>query len=199
MSQNKTFTLSLSRWHTVAKRLSAHGEALFENAMGVLSGASVQHELGEAQKAALAERGTKALSDLDEARSAIGAAATVRAALSHANAQHGVSAKLAQAEGMRREVQLLDQLARIDLLARVELDQANAALAKRGASEDLIGMRRVASLPVALVAIDALDKHARDKSMLERAQQELMDEINDLNRNTLSIDLPVEVAAHASL
>ena len=199
MSQNKTFTLSLSRWHTIAKRLSAHGEALFENAMSVLGSANVQHELGETQKAALLERGSKALADLSEARSAISAAARVRAALSHANAAHGISAKLALAEGMRREVQLLDQLSRIDLLARVELDKANEALSKRPSSEDVIGMRRVGALPVALVAIDALDPHARDKSLLERQQQELMDEINDLNRNTLSIDLPVDVAVHASL
>lgn len=199
MNQNKTFTLSLSRWHTIAKRLSVHGEALFENAMSVLGSANVQHELGDTQKAALVERGSKALADLTEARSAISTAALVRAALSHANAQHGISAKLAMAEGMRREVQLLDQLGRIDLLARVELDKANDTLTKRTTSEDIMGTRRLGALPVALVAIDALDTHARDKSLLERQQQELMDEINDLNRNTLSIELPVDIAAHASL
>lgn len=199
MSQTKTFTLSLSRWHTVAKRLGAQGEALFENAAATLGGASIQHELGDAQRAALSERGEKALSDLVEARQAITAAAEVRARLADANARHGISAKLAISEGVRREIQLLEQLARIDLLTRVELAQANAALAKRPGAEDILGGRRLGALPVALVAINALDGHARDKAILERRQQELLDEVNDLNRNTLSIELPIAIATQAGL
>lgn len=196
---HKTYTLSLSRWHTAAKRLSAHGEGLFESATAALGGSTVQHELSEAQKAALFERGQKALADLDQARSAIRAAAVVRAALATANSRHGVSEKLALAEGVRRELQLLDHLGHIDLLARVELDQANVALSKRAGADDMLGGRRGGLLPVSLVAINALDAHRRDQAILERQQQELMDEVNDLNRNTLSIDLPEDVAVHAGL
>lgn len=194
----KTYTVSLSRWHTIANRLKSHAEALFERAEEVLGRTSAQHELNTAQRDALAARGQAALDDVVQAREALKASATVRAALAHANAVHGVSAKLAQAEGLRREIQLLDSLTKIDMLARVSLEDANNALSKRVGEGGTLSAR-LASVPLALVPLNALDAHARDKTLLERQQQELMDEVNTLNRNTLAIALPEAIAAQAGL
>lgn len=194
--ENKTYTLALSRWHTIANRLNAHAEGLFENAQRILGSSHAQHELSDAQRAALASRGQQALQDINDARAAMRGAAKIRAELAQANATHGVSAKLAEAEGLRRQIQKLSQLQDIDLLSKVALDDANTVISKR--TSDGMGGRMM-SVPLALVALDALDGHARDKELLDRAQQELMDEVNTINRNTLSIDLDVGVARHAGL
>lgn len=194
----KTYTVSLSRWHTIANRLKSHAEVLCERAQAVLAHTTAQHELSNAQREALSERGQQALADIAQARAALQAATTVRASLAQANAEQGVSAKLAQAEGLRREIQMLDSLGNVDLLARVSLDDANTALNKR-VSEGGVLSGRAAAVPLALVPLNALDGHARDKALLERQQQELMDEVNTLNRNNLSIDLPQEIAILAGL
>ena len=89
---DKTYTVSLSRWHTIANRFKSHAEALFERAQLVLGHTSAQHELNNAQREALAERGQQALADIAQARAALQAATKVRASLAHANAQQGVSA-----------------------------------------------------------------------------------------------------------
>ena len=93
---------------------------------------------------------------------------------------------------------MLDDLSKVDLLARVSLEDANSALTKRVAEGGALSAR-LSAVPLALVPLNALDQHARDKVLLERQQQELMDEVNTLNRNTLAIDLPQEIASLAGL
>lgn len=198
MENIKTYTLALSRWHTVANRLNAHAEGLFEHAVRVLESTHAQHEISEAQRVALAARGEQALCDINVARASLRAAARIRAELASANAAHGVSAKLAEAEGLRREIQKLAQLQQIDLLSKVALDDANSVLGRRTSDGGMMG-GRLSAVSLALVPLDALDGHQRDKDVLDRAQQELMDEVNTLNRNTLSIELDRGVAVHAGL
>ena len=55
------------------------------------------------------------------------------------------------------------------------------------------------NVPLALVALDALDNHKRDLLALERRQQELMDQVNSLNAHKLGIELDEGVAANAGL
>lgn len=195
---DKTYTVPLSRWHTIANRLKSHAETAFERAQSILGHTNAQHELSDAQRQALAQRGEQALADLDQGRACLKAATKVRSHLAQANATRGVSAKLAEAEGLRREIQLLDSLTSVDLLARVSLEDANAALTKRVGEGSVMGSRAL-SVPLALVPLNALDKHEREKSLLERQQQELMDEVNTLNRNTLEIELPQDIASLAGL
>lgn len=192
----RDYTLSLSRWHTVATRLRASAEAMMETGLAVLGGTSVQHELSDAQIQALKQRGERALADINTARSSLRAVTKIRAALAVANANAGVTETLAEAEGLRAEMRQLEGLSQIDPLKQVEIDQANAAVRKNGEGNVRgYGM----GVPVALVALNALDEITRDRAVLARRQTELMDQVNDRNRATLTLAIDEAVAAVAGL
>jgi hypothetical protein len=199
MTNVKTYTLSLSRWHAVAGRLRTHAEALFERAQAVIGNTSVVHEVSSAQISALQERGANALAELGIARAAMQGATVIRAKLASANAAEGVTALLAEAEGLRREVQQLARIEAIDPLRQVELSQVNGALSRNAESGNGRHLYGNQGVPVAMVGLNALEGFARDKLVLERRQVELMDQVNDLNRKTLQIELPVAVAQAAGL
>lgn len=192
----RTITLSLSRWHIVAERFRAEGEALASQSAETLSSAHTSTRLSESQLAGLKERGQQALVDLKQAQKLLHAWGVVRSKLAEANAKAGVSSLLAEAEGVRRQIRLLEQVSKIDLLKnKVELEQVNAELEshKESASHFHHG------LEIALVDVNALDGFKSEVVRLRAAHQTMMDEVNDKNRLTLSLDLEDEIAKQASL
>lgn len=196
MTTIRTLTLSLSRWHTIAERLRSEGEALASAATDTLSSAQTNTRLSESQLSGLKVRGQQSLEDLHEAQRLLGAWGKVRSELAKANADANVSALLAEAEGLRRQIRLLEQASKIDLLNnRVELGQVNHELETQKESVS----RYHAGIQIALVDVNALDVFKREIVRLRAAHQALMDEINDKNRLTLSIDLAEEVASRVSL
>lgn len=194
------YTLPLSRWHHVADRIREIAERRHLEATSVLGGTSLSRHapLGDAQVDALRKRGAKALERVGEVIEAQRVVGQIRVALAKANAEKGVSELLSLAEAKRRELRVLNDYAQIDLVTRVPLDQAVETLRNGNENKDGAPMRSL-SLPVALVETDALDWVSDEIESLNSQVASLTDQVAELNRATLTIQLPAALAKAVGL
>lgn len=191
----RSFSLPLSRWHHIADRIRVFGESKRTSALAVLEGAPVRNTLTVEQIDALKQRGQKALADLTTARTAVQTVATIRERLATANAEFGVNAVLSQAEGKRKEAALLRAVANVDLVTKVPLDNVNTVLSQQKTDREY----GFSGIRPAVVDANALSAFEDEAVVLESEAAALTDAVADLNRNTVSIDLPVELAQAAGL
>lgn len=196
-TSTRSYSLPLSRWHHVADRIRAFGESKSSAAVSVLDGTIVKNSLSDAQRQALVERGAKAVKDLEQARLAIQTVAFIRTHLAKANADYGVNTLLSQAEGKRKEAALLRTLAGIDLVTKTGIEEVNHTLSDSKNDRDFgyghSGVR------VALVSANTFDNASDAAAILESEASAITDQVADLNRNTLEIVLPIELAQAAGL
>lgn len=198
----KSYTLPLSRWHHVADRIRESGDRQQKAAMQALGQTQLNPgvPVNEAQIDALRKRGEKALTQTASARKAMEVAGHIRIALARANAEKGITELLALAEAHRRVLRLLNEWTGLDLVTRVPLDNL-LAVAKdapaAAAPNDLYGRRQ--GLPVNLLPLDAFDATAADIADLEAQISAVTDQVADLNRTPLTLDLPEDLAKAAGL
>ena len=192
------FTFSLSRWHSISQRVRASAQAKQTEAISTLGSTTLQHAPTQAQKTALAARGARALVQIDEARQALVVEGAVRKALAEANATAGVTGLLAEIEAKRQEARLLGALLDIDLLTRVSVDEAAAAMAARANDQGLLSSRH-SVVAVTLVDINALEPLREQRNMLQAEINALNDRVNDLNKQTLKLELPDALAKEIGL
>ncbi len=191
----RSFSLPLSRWHHIADRIRVFGETKRTSALAVLEGTPIRNALTDEQIAALKQRGQKALADLTTARTAVQTVAVIRERLATANAEFGVNAVLSQAEGKRKEAALLRAVANVDLLTKVPLDNVNTVLSQQKTEREY----GFSGIRPAVVDASALSSFEDEASVLESEAAALTDAVADLNRNTLSIELPLDLAQAAGL
>lgn len=195
----QNYTLPLSRWHHVADRIRAIAEAKHQYAVQTLG--STQLTAGvpvdESQIQALKARGQKALEQAREARHAQETVATIREELARLNALKGITALLAKAESTRRLIKQLKEYAAIDALTRIPVEKAAAVTKESQGGSDLFSRR--SSIPVSLVTIEEIDGLSEDVGTLEAQVATITDQIADLNRTPLTIELPVTLAKAAGL
>ena len=191
----RSFSLPLSRWHHIADRIRVFGESKRTSALAVLEGTPIRNSLTPEQVDALKQRGQKALADLTTARAAVQTVAAIRERLATANAEFGVNAVLSQAEGKRKEAALLRAVANVDLLTKVPLDNVNTVLSQQKTEREY-GFNGIRP---AVVEASALATFEDEAAVLESEAAGLTDAVADLNRNMLSIDLPLELAKAAGL
>lgn len=194
-------TLTLSRWHAVADRIRASAMVQQREAIQILGNTQLSHAPTGEQKEALQARGQRALGLVSEARLALQVVGTIREALAQKNANEGVSQLLSQTEAKRQEAKFLGELGNIDLLTRVGLNHVEAALEKRPEPERPVYHARPTSsgVPVTLVAVTALDEFQLARRLLDAEVSALTDRINDLNRATLTLEIPKTLAVAAGL
>lgn len=195
----RSYSLPLSRWHHVADRIRLFGETRSASALQVLQGPQIRTTLSDVQIEALRERGAKALADLGIARDAVRAVASIRERLAVANAEFNVNSLLAQAEGKRKEASLLRSVSAIDLVTKVPLEGVNAALTEGLSVEKTVYGQSQNGVRPSLVATNALASFEDEAALLDSEVAALTDAVADLNRNTLSIELPVFLATAAGL
>lgn len=191
----RSFSLPLSRWHHIADRIRVFGESKRTSALAVLEGTPIRNSLTPEQVDALKQRGQKALADLTTARAAVQTVAVIRERLATANAEYGVNAVLSQAEGKRKEAALLRAVANVDLLTKVPLDNVNTVLSQQKTEREY----GFSGIRPAVVEASALASFEEEAAVLESEAAGLTDAVADLNRNVLSIDLPLELAKAAGL
>ena len=195
------YALTLSRWHKVAERINA---ALKERETHVktaftATAISPWNKHGVEEKAAgIAQRAADDLALVEAGAQAI---ATIRAALAVRNAELGVSARLAEAEAANRRAQLYKAVIEGQKADMVRPEDVRALPAELVGEPDALGFgRRTAVTITVQTADEALIESLRGKLAREVARAtRLLDEVADLNREKVEIDVPAEVVGIAGL
>ncbi len=194
-------TLTLSRWHKVAERMQL---AIKERETAVKS-AYTATAISPWNKAAVEEKAAeiarRAAADLALVESGAQAVATIRAALALRNAALGVSARLAEAEAARRRAALYRAIVEGQKPDMVRPEDVRTLPAELVGETESWGFGRRTALTVTLQTADAaLLAELRTKLGREEARAtRLLDEVADLNRERLEIDVPDELARIAGL
>jgi hypothetical protein len=195
------YTLTLTRWHKVAERINA---ALKERETAVkaaftATAISPWNKEGVEEKAAeIARRGAD---DLALIETGVRAVAHIRTALAIRNAQLGVSAKLAEAESANRAAALYKAIIEGQKPDMVRPENVRGLPAGLAGEADTFGFgRRTAAVITLQIANAALVGSLREKLAREQARAtRLLDEIADVNREKLEIDVPPELIGVAGL
>lgn len=191
-------TMTLTRWHHVADRLNGKIKELESSAQSTLNGTTVTAFQGGEQVRSLEKRRAVAIEQVAFARRLIATVGAIREALAHANAQHGVSAQLSRLDALNREIRMLGMLGAIDNDAKIQVSHLDAHFqALNGA--DAVRTRLVNAVSVALLPEDQQDAWNDERDALQARAHALSDTINDLNHQTLSLDLSDDVARIAGV
>jgi len=195
------YTLTLSRWHKVAERINAALKQRETDVKAAFTATAISpwNKDGVEEKAAeIARRGADDLALIEAGARAV---AHIRTALAIRNAALGVSAKLAEAESANRAAALYKAIIEGQKADMVRPENVRALPAALVGEADTFGFGRRAAAVITLQIADAAlvgslrEKLAREQSRATR----LLDEIADLNREQLEIDVPQEVIGIAGL
>ena len=194
----QTYTLTLTRWHKVAERLAReYGEAVSES-RSTLTQTAISAYLGEEQEEFLQTQTHTALTNLDRAFRIQDAVAHVRHLVGDANVREGVSAKLAEFDKLNRRVKALSEVVESqssDMVSVTQLRSIPKDYVADGASYD----SKRPKIKVRMLDTQALERLADQLSNARKAAYALSDEVSDLNKAKLSIELETEVASAAGL
>lgn len=195
---NKIYTLSLSRWHKVAERLSReYTETVFEVREG-FNNTRISAHLGESQETLLQSRSAGFENALERAFRLQDAVSDIRIALGDANAKHGITAVLGEFDKINRRIKAVSSIL-------------------EGQRSDMVGIGELKNLPEVFISDN--DGYSRNRPeirvrMLEPLSEQklrkeleslkskayaLGDQVNDLNRATVAIEVTEEVARFAGL
>ena len=194
----QSYTLTLTRWHKVAERLARdYGEAVSETRT-TLTQTSISAYLGEEQEQFLQSQTQNALINLERAFRVQDAVAHIRQMVGDANVREGVSAKLAEFDKLNRRVKALSEVVESqssDMVSVSQLRSIPKDYVADGANYD----SKRPKIKVRMLDMQSLDRLAEQLSSSRKAAYALSDEVSDLNKAKLSIDLETEVASAAGL
>lgn len=194
----QTYTLTLTRWHKVAERLAReYGESVSDS-RSTLTQTAISAYLGEAQEEFLQTQTQTALANLDRAFQIQDAVAHIRHLVGDANVREGVSAKLAEFDKLNRRVKALSEVVESQSSDMVQVTQLRSIpkdYVADGASYD----SKRPKIKVRMLDTPALERLADQLSNARKAAYALSDEVSDLNKAKLSIELETEVASAAGL
>lgn len=195
------FNLTLTRWHKIAERINVALKEREANVKAAFTATTISawNKQGIEDKAA--EIARRALDDLALVEAGVQAIATIRAALAVRNAGLGISARLAEAEAAKRRAVLCKAVLDGQKADMVRPEGVCALPAGVVAEPDAFGFARRTSAALTLQTADpALLDALRAKFAREQARAtRLLDEVADLNREKLEIDVRDEVLQIAGL
>lgn len=195
------YTLTLSRWHKVAERINTALKEREANVKKAFTGTTISawNKEGIEDKAATIAR--RAADDLALIERGMLAVAQIRAALAIRNAELGISTRLAEAEAANRSVALYKAVIEGQSPDMVRPESVRGLPVALVGESDLIGFGRRATPVVTLQTADGgLVESLRERLAREQARAtRLLDEVADLNREKLEIDVPQEVREIAGL
>lgn len=195
------YALTLSRWHKVVERINTALKERETNVKKALTATTISpwNKEGIEEKAAgIARRATDDLALIETGARAV---AQIRAALAIRNAELGIAARLAEAEAANRAASLYKSVIEGQDTDMVRPESVRGLPAALVGDTDPIGFGRRPAPTVTLQTADgALVESLREKLAREQARAtRLLDEVADLNREKLEIDVPREVLEIAGL
>ncbi len=195
------YTLTLSRWHKVAERINAalkEREAIVKAAFTATAISPWNKEGIEEKASDIARRASEALALVEAGALAV---AAIRAALAQRNAELGIAGKLAEVESANRRAALYKAVIDGQKPDMVRPENVRALPGELIGESESWGFARRSALAVTLQTADtALIDTLREKFAREQARAtRLLDEIADLNRETVEIEVAQDVVGMAGL
>lgn len=193
-------SLTLTRWHKVAERIGTALKEREARTVSALTSTTISpwNKEGVEEKAASIAARAKADVALFEAGTA--AIAAIRSALAGKNAELGISARLAEVEALNRRVALYRAI-----LDKQSVDMVSAAHAREvpvlavADTESGWGRREPPRITLQIADAALLAELASRLARDQARAHGLLDEIADLNRNKLELDLDTELEEIAGL
>lgn len=133
------YTLSLSRWHKVAERLSRTYTELTQSVRNTYNNTQVGGYLGDSQVSRIRELGQSEAKNLQRAFTIQDALIYIRQAIGDINAKAGVNRELAEYDALMRRHKLLETI-------------LNAQ------STDMVGLDEITRLPSQVLSEDRYDR-----------------------------------------
>jgi len=194
-------TLTLSRWHKVAERIDTALKEREAKVKTAFTATTIPPRNKDGVEEKAADITQRAADDLALVEAGARAVAAIRAALALRNAELGIPGKLAEVEGANRRAALYKAVIDGRSPDMVRPEGVCTLPAERVGESESRGLARRTALAVSLQAADRLlvevlrERLARE----QRSATRLLDEVADLNREKLEIDLPQEVIGIAAL
>jgi len=195
---SKTCTLTLTRWHKVAERLSREYTESVYAAKQTLSNTKVSSYLGAEQQNALRTAAQDATARLARAFRVQDAVSEARRALGDANVKNGVSPKLAELDKFNRRLKVVTELIEGQSPSMISIDQLANIPADYVADGSSYESKRPL-LHVRMLSKDDLDGLRAEFEAIRAQSYALSDEIADLNKATLTLSVSLEVAKLAGI
>ena len=192
-----SYTLSLSRWHKVAERLSRTYSELTQSVRTTYNNTLVSGYLGDHQVARIRELGELEASNLCRAFTIQDALIQIRQSIGDINAKIGVNRELAEYDALMRRHKLLESILAAQSTDMVSLDEI-ARLPSQIVQEERYDRSRV-MIKVKVLATDSEFMLRQEADRLRARAYASADRISDLNRERLTLELPEDIAAAAGL
>ena len=190
----KTYSLTLNRWHKVAERLTMETDLLQERITNIYSSTRI----GLATRFGVAERlyllSEQAQENLEQLPTLWLSIGNIRKAIATANARIGVTARITEADILQRKIRFL----------RAILDEQSANMVPPDKLDTIkdapVGSGGWASdIEVRMLDSVTHKRLAGDLTQAMRVRNALLDHVADLNKERVELSLPIEVAEIAGL
>ena len=194
---NKSYALSISRWHKVAERLARTYTELTHGVSNTFNNTQINGYFGSAQISRLKESAEIEYTKLHRAFDLQDALIQIRQAIGEANAKNGVAKELAEYDALTRRQKLLESILTAQSSDMVSFDDM-PELPKQFVSEDRYDRSR-ASLRVRMLDSTTESLLRKESEDLRAKVYVLADRISDLNCDRVTLELPEDVAQAAGL
>lgn len=193
------FTLTLTRWHKVAERINAAVKEREAQVKAAFTETVISAWNKEGIEEKAAEIAQRAASNLALIEAGYRAVATIRAALGVRNAQVGVSAKLAEAEVAQRAVSFYRAIIDGQTIDMVRPHAVPELAVSLNSEPETLFRRANTAITLQIASAETITV-LREKLVREQARAtRLLDDVADLNRDKLAVELPAEVIEIAGL
>jgi len=192
--------LTLTRWHKIVERINAALKGRDARVVAAFTAATISpwNKEGVEQKAA--DMAARAKGDLAVVEEGTAAVAAIRSALAHRNAEIGIAARLAEVEAANRRIALYRAVLEKQSVDMVQPEHVRHVPALAVPESELSWGRREPPRITLQVADAALLAELTSKLAREQARSHaLLDEIADLNREKLELDIAPELHEIAGL
>jgi hypothetical protein len=195
------YALTLSRWLKVAERIDTALKEREANVRTSFTATTISpwNPYGVEEKAADIAR--RAASDLALVEVGTRAIATIRSALARRNAELGISGRLAEVAAARRRAVLYQAVIEGQKSDMVRPEGLGALPAELLDGAEAWELAQLGTLALTLQTADPIFVESLREGLARERQcaTRLLDEIADLNREQVEIDLPQEVLGIAAL
>lgn len=192
------YALTLSRWHKVAERIKVAVKESETRAVAAFTTTAISPWNKEGVESKAFEIAVRGKADIAFVESGLSAVAAIRSALARRNAELGIGDKLAEADAVSRRAALYRTIVdkqSADMVRPENVRHVPALVA----DDEPYFLRRGASITLA-IAEEALLEELRLKLAADQARSHaLLDEVADLNRSKLELELPDELTIIAGL